>query len=146
MRFSLDKALGIQEQALYLSARRAQLLAANLANADTPGYKARDIDFRAALAQASGRPDGGRGSAPGTLRTTNPLHIQPAVAHAGLGGGAANGLDVEYRQPSQPSLDGNTVEPQTEMSEFMHNALEYQVSLRFVDGRLKGLLKALRGN
>lgn len=131
MSFSLDKLVGVHEQALYLGSRRSQILAANLANADTPNYKARDIDFRAALQQATA----GQG---GPLLVTNPEHIQP-------GQGASDG-DVLYRQPQQPAIDGNTVEPQVEMAQFMENALHYEASLSFISNKFQGLLRAIRGD
>lgn len=131
MALSLDKAFGIHEAALKLRAERTQVLANNIANADTPGYKARDIDFQAALAGAME----GAGSA--TLKTTQPGHIATSMQ-----GGAA---ELKFRQPFQPALDGNTVEMQVEQAEFARNALEYQASLKFLEGKMKGLMQALKG-
>ena len=125
---SWNQILGVHEQALSLYARRARLLAENLANADTPHYKARDIDFRQALAAASGG---------GPLKTSHARHLQPGAARAGG--------EPLYRVPLQPSLDGNTVETQFEKSEFMENALRYQATLRFLSGTFRGLKTALRG-
>ncbi len=125
---SWNRILGVHEQALNLYARRARLLAENLANADTPHYKARDIDFRQALAAAGGG---------GPLKTSHARHLQPDAARAGG--------EPLYRVPLQPSLDGNTVETQFEKSEFMENALRYQATLRFLNGTFRGLKTALRG-
>lgn len=125
-----DQAFGIHEQALMLRARRAEVLAGNIANADTPGYKARDFDFHAVLRQETGGPQ--------RVRTTHPRHIQ-------LDTGVVPPSQMGYRVPSQPSLDGNTVDSQLEHSAFASNALEYQASLRFVSGRVKSLMKAIKG-
>ncbi len=124
----LDSALGIHAQALPWRARRLEVLASNLANAETPGYRARDLDFSDALEAARrGRP---------VLVATNPRHLQPA-------GGLAPVL--RYRIPAQPSLDGNTVDPDLEKAAFAEAVVRYQASLRFLDGKIKGLLRAIKG-
>lgn len=128
---SIDSALLLSPQVMALRARRMELLASNIANADTPGYKARDIDFAAAMRQA-----GGQARAPG-LRLTHPRHLGPALA---LGE-----APVLYRIPLQPSMDGNTVESHREHAAFMDNAVRYQASLNFLDGRIRGLRTAIRG-
>ncbi len=139
MGFSLDKIFGIHETALYLRSQRAELLASNLANADTPNFKARDIDFRAALAQAAGTGIQLAGAGPrGPLMLTNPRDLQPSDT--------ATGAQTLYRNPLQASIDGNTVEPQVEMAEFMNNALRYQASLQFITDQVKGLMLAIKGN
>lgn len=133
MPLSIDKLLGIQEPALYLQSRRAQLLAANIANADTPGYKARDIDFRAALKQV-------QNTGPGQIeqmQVTNKRHLR--------GTDDMGGDEVLYRQPLQPSLDGNTVESHVEMAAFTENSMRYLMSLRFISGKFKTLNMAIRG-
>lgn len=134
MPFNIDAALGIHPQALAVRARRAEILAANIANADTPNYKARDIDFRAQLGAAQAR------SAHARLVTTNAAHLTDAP-----GAGRAEG-DLLYRIPQQPSIDGNTVDPQAEYAQFAQNALQYQASLTILNGRIKGLLTAIRGD
>lgn len=128
----LDRALGIHQQALEVSARRLELLASNIANADTPNYKARDIDFRAALSQAASE----QGAVP--LAATQPGHI-----HATTGAGAM--AEVRYRVPNHASLDGNTVDSQMEHAAFAENAVRYQASLDFINSRISGLRKALKG-
>lgn len=133
---NLDNALGMHEIALKLRAQRMEMLSSNLANADTPNYKAKDIDFRSVLSEYQS------GSAPagsGGLKTTNARHI----------GGGDDGMfagEVKYRNPMQPSIDGNTVDPQVEKGKFMENALQYQATLSFIDSRVKGLRKAIRGD
>ena len=135
MPFDIDSALGIHPQALLLRARRAEVLAANLANSDTPNYKARDIDFRAALAGAQAAP----GTAGLRLVGTDPAHQQ-------ADGMLAAGGELLYRTPHQPSIDGNTVDPQIEYSQFAQNALQYQASLTFLSGRIRTLMTAIRGD
>ncbi len=134
MPINLDKALGIYPQALSLRAHRAEILAANMANADTPNYKAKDIDFKAALDQA--RDQSSSGSS--VLARTHATHLP-------------SGLDlvsgsVKYRVPEQSSLDGNTVDTETEQVEFTRNAIQYQATLTFLNGRIKGLMTAIRGD
>lgn len=127
---TFDEAFGIHAKALQLYSRRAEVLASNLANADTPGYKARDIDFKAVLGDAmDGRLE---------IRRTNP-------AHEGASTGGAQHPQTLYRMPLQPSADGNTVDTQVEQSKFAQNALRHQASLTFLDGTVKGLLRTIRG-
>ncbi|MFT5446365.1 MAG: flagellar basal-body rod protein FlgB [Gammaproteobacteria bacterium] len=126
-----DKIFGIHAQALNLRAERAGLLAANLANADTPNFKARDVDFKSVLgAQA--------GANKVVMRTTDTNHQRPA----GLGG--FNDVMLKYRIPQQPSLDGNTVDEQVEKSEFSSNAVRYMASLKFLENRVSGIIRTLR--
>jgi len=134
MAISIDKAFGIHENAMHLQARRAQLLSQNLANSDTPGYKAKDIDFKTALKAAA------NGNATQPLAATQTGHIQPK----GFIGGAI-GAEELYRQPNQSSLDGNSVEPHVEMSEFTENSMRYLMTLRIMSGRVNGMLSAIRG-
>ena len=130
MAINLDEAFGIHARALELRAYRAQLLATNIANADTPNYKAVDVDFKSALSHAQA------GQLP--LAVTQPNQIQPD------GGNPAN-VAVMYRVPLQPSLDGNTVDMQMEQAEFARNALQHQASLTFLGDRIKGIISAIKG-
>jgi len=134
MPFNIDTALGIHPQALAVRARRAEILAANIANADTPNYKARDLDFRALLGGAQDQQMTAR------LVATNAAHLPDAEAVVNVVGG------LMYRMPLQPSIDGNTVDPQTEYAQFAQNALQYQASLTFLNGRIRGLMTAIRGD
>lgn len=148
MSISLDSALGIHAQALALRARRAEVLAANLANADTPGYKARDLDFadgiEARVARQAGRVSGFASALAlaqgGALRlaATGPRHLAGEQGPAGSG-------ELLYRVPMQPSIDGNTVDTHIEYAEFARNALQYQASLTFLNGRIRTLMTAIRG-
>jgi len=133
MPINFDTAFGIHDDAMMLHGRRAGILAANLANADTPNYKARDMDFKAVL----GRVSGTQGST--AVTTTHPRHL--TSDGAGVSGG-----ELKYRVPHQPSLDGNTVDTDIEQSAFMENGLRYQASLRFLGGRIKTLMTAIRGS
>ena len=126
----LDDLFGIHEQAMRLRARRSEVLASNMANADTPGYKARDFDFEAMLRKEV--------QAPVRLVSTHDRHI-----HADQG--IVANTQMAYRIPQQASLDGNTVEVEREQSEFSANALRYQASLRFLDGRISSLKLAIKG-
>jgi flagellar basal-body rod protein FlgB len=135
MPISFDSALGIHQQALSLRTTRTEMLASNIANADTPGYKARDVDFKSAL-QASVHQHHQLQHA-GSLRTTNPGHIQLDMAETNA--------ETLYRVPNQSSLDGNTVDEQLEKSAFAENALRYQASLQFLSGKFKGMITALKG-
>ncbi len=133
MAISFDKLLGFTETALTLRARRMALIASNLANADTPNYKARDIDFRAVLGSEL------KNSTSGKLVRTDPRHLSSAP------GGSGVDAPVLYRIPLQPSLDGNTVDTQLEQAQFSENAVRYQATLRFISGRFKGMMLALKG-
>jgi flagellar basal-body rod protein FlgB len=132
MRFNLDSYLGIHKESLVLSSRRNTVIASNIANADTPGFKARDIDFQQALKQATGA------NAPAsTLRTTDARHIN--------GSDGVGRASLKYRVPMQPSVDGNTVETEREQAEFSKNAIRYQASLNFINSSIRGMITALRG-
>lgn len=131
MAINFDNGLGIHEQALRLRASRSAVLANNLANADTPGFKAKDIDFKSVL---SGQLAMGQG---GSMQVTNNRHIGH---HGGV-----DSLDTLYRTPQQPSIDGNTVEEQIENAEYMKNSLAFQASFTFLNSKFKGLLSAIKG-
>lgn len=137
MQFSLDKVFGINQQAVKIHSRRSEILAGNLANADTPGYKARDIDFRAALQQVKA------GASATSLKTTHANHLNSAGSQSGRIDDVLG--EMKYRTPSQPSLDGNTVDPLMEKAAFMENALLYQTNLKFLSGKIKHIKSALRG-
>lgn len=140
MSFNIDSALGIFPQALVLHARRAEMLAANLANADTPNYKSRDIDFKTALQSTlqSGQGMVSQAGA-GSLKRTQAGHmgVDSDIEAMGL---------VMYRVPNQSSLDGNTVNAEVEQAEFTRNAIQYQAALTFLGGRIKTMMTAIRGD
>jgi flagellar basal-body rod protein FlgB len=153
MRTSLDNYLGVHAQALTIEAKRNDVLAANLANVDTPGYKARDIDFKAALSAA------GSGAAAGTSAASNgntlALQHGNASAAAAASGTATTGdvqsggvdaASVRYRVPMAPALDGNTVDEQLEQAAFAENGVRYQASLTFLNNALRNLMTAITGS
>jgi flagellar basal-body rod protein FlgB len=116
---------------LTAASQRLELLAENVANADTPNFKARDIDFRAALQEADQ-------AATVTLAATRQGHIQGAD-------GPGSRAEALYRVPDQPSLDGNTVDAQKESAAVAETATRYQTSLAFLDQRIRGLRAAITG-
>lgn len=127
----LDDMLNFHAQALRLRGERQQVLASNIANADTPQFKARDMDFRAELAGALGRtPAAGM---------THPGHL------AGGAAPHASTATLLYRTPMQDSVDGNTVEVDAERAAFADNALRYEFNLTRLNSQLKGLLAAIQG-
>jgi flagellar basal-body rod protein FlgB len=148
MPFNLDAYLGIQPDALAVYSQRAEVLAANLANADTPGYLARDIDFRAALAAADPE-QAAPGAAGGALQpeSTSPLDVNASPPQSGRS--TDSGLSTEqylkYRVPLAPSLDGNTVDSQMEESAFAQNNVRYEASLTFLEDRFNDLTTAITG-
>jgi flagellar basal-body rod protein FlgB len=126
----IDDAFGIHAKALETFGRRAEVLAGNLANADTPGYKARDLDFKAILG--------------GVMKDELPL-AQSTGGHMATTDRGLSNESLLYRVPLQPSADGNTVDTQTEQTQFAQNSIRYQASLTFLDGTIKNLLSAIRG-
>jgi flagellar basal-body rod protein FlgB len=130
----LDSALRFHQEALNLRARRQEVLAANIAHADTPNFKARDINFSSALTQAVER---GRQSQSVTMTATSSRH---------LAGEANTSVDTAllYRTPTQSSIDGNTVEMDVERVNFADNAMRYEVNLTVLSSRIKELLAAVQ--
>ena len=126
-----ENVFGIHEQALLLHGQRLGVLATNLANADTPGYKARDIDFSAVLSQTQGE-------------TEMPLQVTNA-AHIALDSSELPPGELKYRNPYQALLDGNTVEMPVEQAAFSENNVRYQASLNFINGQISQLQLAIAG-
>ena len=131
---NIDTAFAFQEKALALRGYRQQLLASNVANADTPNYKAVDIDFGKALEQARNSVGGGV-----ALTVTSPGHIKNA------GSGAMDGVKPMYRAATQPSIDGNTVDMNVEQAQFSENALRYLTTLQFINSKFRDVSYVLRG-
>ena len=131
MPVSFDKVFGVHDDALLLFERRTQLLAENIANADTPGYKARDIDFDQVLQNAQGNSGDAR------LKTTHQGHI--SLQQQQFSG------DIQFRQVEQSSADGNTVDTQKEKAAFAENSIRYQTTLNFLTRKISGLKTAFRG-
>lgn len=138
---NLDQYLGIHAAALDVRARRGELIAKNLANADTPGYQARDIDFRQALARAAGEQTSGV-----TMTTTSAGHLGGKASADATTLSDKNSADLKYRTPLAPALDGNTVDAQIEQASFAENAVRYQATLTMLNGKFRALLTAITGN
>jgi len=128
----LDQALAFHEAALKLGAQRQQVLASNIANADTPNYKARDFDFSSRLTEAVER---GRQSMSMTMSTTSARHLAGEAHASGEG-------ELLYRTPAQSSIDGNTVEMDMERVNFADNAMRYEANLTLLGAQIKSLLAA----
>lgn len=130
----IDDALRFNQTALTLRAARQELIASNIANADTPNFKAKDIDFASALK--------------GAMSGSAPKLALAATASAHLGGGeekSVMGAPVMYRNAVQPSADGNTVDMDVERAQFADNALRYEASVKFVSDDIKKILTAIQG-
>jgi len=147
----ITDALNFQSQALRLRGQRQGVLTSNITNADTPGYKAVDFDFASALASATQGAQAGRGpgnagvassASPDTsLARTDGRHIEGRVL-----GQNPTSLSLKFRSAVMPSIDGNTVDLETERAHFAENALKYEASLRALNGQLKTLQTAMSGN
>ena len=124
----IDNALGVHAQALGLRSKRMEVLARNIANADTPHFKAKDIDFRSVLKQS--RED--------ALNSTHNLHMKIAMEEDSSG--------EKYRVPFNASFDGNTVEMNVEQAKFGQVAADYQTTLNILENRVSGIRRALRGD
>lgn len=129
----LDQSINFHRQALGLRSYRQEVLAANIANADTPNYKARDIDFTSALQNALA----GKSGSSLSMATTSNRHLT---------GTSGTGLaPLLYEKDLQPSADGNTVNMDVERSKFAENAIQYEASLNFISGQFKTMLSAIQG-
>ena len=132
MPISFDRAFSIHDDALVLRGKRSSILASNIANVDTPHYKARDIDFGTMLRAASASQQDRV-----AMVSTHRDHIAPASSIVEPA--------LKYRNPLHPSLDGNTVDAHVEQARFAENAVFYQASFTFLNGKVNGLMKALKG-
>jgi flagellar basal-body rod protein FlgB len=133
----LDDYLRFNETALSLRAQRQEVLASNIANADTPNYKARDIDFASALQNAVAK----GGQAGGPLATTAKTHYPNGAAD---GKALADGTPVLYRTITQGAVDGNTVEMDTERTQFADNALRYEAGISMINHQIRELMTAIQ--
>ena len=126
---NMTNALDFQSKALVLRAERQRVIASNIANADTPGYQARDFDFAAALRAATGSASTGEGIASGVMSRTG----RPTP-------------ELRYAQPAQTNLDSNTVDMDRERAAFMENAVKYESTLRFINGNVRTMLDAMKSH
>lgn len=125
----LNNALGIHERSLQVRSQRLEVIAQNIANADTPNYKARDVDFRAVLARQQD-PDN-------TMSATQSGHFSE--------GAGMNPDGLRYRKPFNTAFDGNTVEMSVEQAQYGKAAADYQATLNFLENRVSSVRRALRG-
>lgn len=138
--------LDFHSKALVLRAERQRTIASNIANADTPGYAARDLNFKEAMANATGESPAnlraaGSNTAGSAAGTTHPKHIALAGGTGTLGGPS----NLGYVAQSQPSADGNSVDLDRERANFVDNSVRYESTLRFINGSAKSLLSAIQG-
>jgi flagellar basal-body rod protein FlgB len=131
----MTNSLDFQAQALTLRAERQRIIAGNIANADTPGYVARDMDFAAALREATGTQAAGTAMTGATA--TAPNHIP-------IGTGSTSELGLKYAAPSQTSLDSNTVDMDRERASFVDNSVKYEATLRFINTDVRTMLDAMK--
>ncbi|HEY3598454.1 MAG TPA: flagellar basal body rod protein FlgB [Paraburkholderia sp.] len=156
----LDQDFAFNKQALDVRAYRQELLSSNIANADTPNYRARDVDFASSLAGALRKADGatgmsGSGAAPlamtqpagvasgMTMATTAPGHMAGKARLIPTGGATEDYGQLKYRIPTQPALDGNTVDLDTERVQFADNTLHFESGMTMVSSQIKGMLSAI---
>ena len=134
MQNRLTQALDFQSQALTLRAERQRLIASNIANADTPGYQAREMDFANALRQATGRtaPDG-------ALTATHAAHDAAVTSLREEPG-------LLYARHSQDAVDRNTVDLDRERASFTDNTVKYEATLRFINGSVRSVLEAMKSH
>lgn len=139
----ISDALDFQAKALVLRSERQRLIASNIANADTPGYVAREINFAQALRSAT-RSVSAVGAPAPSVTNGAPLAVT-APGHMAMGSAPAGGTDLTYALPSQTNLDRNTVDMDRERAAFADNSVKYEASLRFISGSVRTLLDAIRG-
>ncbi len=130
----LDNHFGISAQSVLARSKRAEVLASNIINADTPNYKAKDLDFNAIL------------NANSNVGSVNPVAIKASHANHISNGATENySLQTKYRVPEHASLDGNTVDSHVEKGKFAENAVRYQISLSMLNNKIQGLISTLKG-
>jgi flagellar basal-body rod protein FlgB len=132
----LDNYLRFNETALSLRSQRQELIASNIANADTPNFKARDIDFASAMQGALAK----AATPGGQLAATSKAHIQPAADGKAL----PDGTPVLYRGIVQGAVDGNTVDMDVERNQFADNALRYEAGITMINHQIRGLMAAIQ--
>lgn len=130
---ALDANFSLQENVLRLRTQRQEILAANIANADTPNYKAKDFDFKEALNEAMAA------NAASAMETTSPLHMKP------IGTVSAFEAKLKYRPIVQGNVDGNTVDMDVERNQFTDNALRYESSIMMLNSKIKQMMSAIQG-
>lgn len=137
---NLTSSLDFQSKALVLRAERQRVIASNIANADTPGYAGRDINFKEAMGAATGATSQSVQLGPAAGGTANPRHIalQPSTT-------SLDATALRYTTQSQPAMDGNSVDMDRERANFVDNSVRYEATLRFINGQSKTILSAIQG-
>ena len=133
----LTDALDFQSQALLLRSERQRLIASNIANADTPGYQARELDFANALRQATGAASGAAGLSSAPLATTHAAHDDASLSLRDEPG-------LLYARHSQDAIDRNTVDLDRERASFVDNSVKFEATLRFINSNLRSMLDAMK--
>lgn len=152
----LTSAMDFQAAALVARAERQRAIASNIANADTPGYQARDLNFKDAMAAATGAqnparvarpasPMAGANAASATTYHSNPSHIPLQARSSEAGVYSSSDADLGYTNQSQPAMDNNSVDLDRERANFVDNAVRYEATLRFINGSSKTILSAIQG-
>lgn len=130
MAINFDKGFELHAQGMQLRAQRAEVIASNIANADTPGYKAKGMDFHKAMQQAASQQQMG-------MSKTNAKHFDVRTEITN---------NVDFRNPNQPDTgDGNTVDVQVERNLYLENSMEYQAGVQFLNGKIKALKNVISG-
>jgi flagellar basal-body rod protein FlgB len=137
---NLTSSLDFHSKALVLRAERQRVIASNIANADTPGYAGRDINFKEAMNAATGTSAQSLTASTSSDGTSNPRHIALQASTASLGSTA-----LRYTTQSQPAMDGNSVDMDRERANFVDNSVRYEATLRFINGQSKTILSAIQG-
>ena len=139
----LTDTLDFQAQALTLRAERQRIIAGNIANADTPGFTAREMDFASALREATGSLPS-NGVATPTVRATGASATEPGHIPLALQPGGASALALKYAAPAQTNLDSNTVDMDRERASFADNSVKYEATLRFINTHVRTLMDAMK--
>lgn len=140
MSITFDKVFGVHQHTMRIRNTRAEVIAGNLANADTPGFKARDVDFNQALVEASNKYKLVDHNPPMTQTSSRHMSLRDLEALEGPN------LIMKYRKPFQPDTgNGNTVEVSSERMNYMSNSIEYQATMQFLNGRISKLRNAIKG-
>jgi len=137
---NMTNTLDFQAKALVVRAERQRVIASNIANADTPGYAARDINFKDAMSAALGSDTGQPVAAEQSSGEGNARHIAIQPSTASLGSNA-----LRYAPQTQPAMDGNSVDMDRERANFVDNSIRYEATLRFINGQAKTMLSAIQG-
>ncbi|MDT8993039.1 flagellar basal body rod protein FlgB [Curvibacter sp. APW13] len=138
----LTQGLDFQSKALVVRAERQRLIASNIANVDTPGFKGHDIDFKAAMADALGEGRGIRPTPTETANTSGKTHAAHLPLQSRTG---STDTTLAYTVQSQPAMDGNSVDLDRERASFVDNAVRYEATLRFINGTSRTMLSAIQG-